>query len=366
MLNLAILSPNENVYSETFIRAHKNLPFNNKFYFGGLIPTHLENDGYIQKNHLLEIFYRIKYKINKRLSPKELALIHSLKRNNIDVILAEFGVTAAESLNTIMYLKKPLIVHFHGADASEKSILKKYEIKYKEIFTYAHTVIVVSKAMEETLLNMGCPRHKVLLNTYGPSPAFFNVIPDYNSKQFISVGRFVDKKAPYATIKAFKSVIEQYPDAILLMIGDGPLLNTCKNLAKIWGIEKNIIFKGVQTPEEIRTLFCNSLAFVQHSIVAENGDSEGTPVGILEAQAAGLPVVSTKHAGIPDVVIHEKTGLLCEELDVNMMALNMLRLIKSPELCKVYGDYAKLNIKEYFSLEKHLGLLEKVILDAKA
>src|SRR5690606_10578037 len=129
---------------------------------------------------------------------------------------------------------------------------------------------------------------------YGPNEDFFQLQPDYQSHQFVSVGRFVDKKAPYALIMAFKDLLKQFPQARLIMIGDGYLLNTCKNLVKILELEKVIQFVGSLSHQEVQKHIERSFCFLQHSIVADNGDSEGSPVGIIEASAAGLPVISTR------------------------------------------------------------------------
>src|SRR5438132_3366189 len=109
--------------------------------------------------------------------------------------------------------------------------------------------------------------------------------------------------------------------------------------------------------------------FVQHSIVAPSGDSEGTPVSILEAGATGLPVVSTRHAGIPDVVIEGETGFLVDEGDVHGMAEYMLRMIKEPELAGRMGAVAQKHIQENFSRARSLNRLWSIIescIEAKA
>jgi glycosyltransferase involved in cell wall biosynthesis len=87
-------------------------------------------------------------------------------------------------------------------------------------------------------------------------------------------------------------------------------------------------------------------------------------VAILEASAAGLPVISTIHAGIPDVINNGTTGLLSEEHDVDTMANNMIRLLNNPDLAKQLGAAGKEHIKKYFSLERHINELQKVINEA--
>ena len=102
-------------------------------------------------------------------------------------------------------------------------------------------------------------------------------------------------------------------------------------------------------------------AFVQHSVEAPSGDAEGTPVAVLEAGASGLPVVATRHAGIPDVVIEGKTGLLVEEHDVAGMADAMLRLIDDPPLAANLGAAARDHVRAHFSMERSIDRLWRII-----
>ncbi len=354
---LAILSPGQNAYSETFIQAHRKLPFNIKFYYGGSLPFLLEEGNILA----LPTPEKIKRKLLKGFSDAEKLLLFSLRKEKVVCVLAEYGTTAADSLHVIKYLKLPLIVHFHGYDASQKEVIEQYGGKYKEVFDYASKVIVVSKKMFVDLVNLGCPAEKLVLNSYGPDDSFFKIIPEFNSQQFVSVGRFVEKKAPQQTIKSFQKVVSQFPTAKLVMAGDGYLLETSKSLAATLGLQDNIAFPGALNREGVQQLFRNSIAFVQHSVVAENGDSEGTPVAILEAQAAGLPVISTFHAGIPDVVINNDTGLLVEENDVAGMANNMVRILKENGLAEKFGAAGSSRVKQHFNMDKHLGVLKNII-----
>lgn len=360
-MNLAILSPSQNGYSETFIQAHKSLPFKTSYYFGDYIPSQLENSGPLIRNSWERNLFRLRRRIYEHMSVPELALVSSLKANKIDVVLAEYGTTAACCLEAIKMLKLPLIVHFHGYDASVENILNAYREKYKEIFIYAKAVIVVSKKMYSQLLTLGCPKEKLYLNTCGPNPTFFKVCPSFKTKQFVSVGRFVDKKAPFLTIVAFKEVVNQYPDARLVMIGDGPLYNTCENLIKALDLKDNIELRGILNVTEIMKVFESSIGFVQHSVRAQNGDSEGTPVAILEASAASLPVISTNHAGIPEVVMHSESGYLVEEFDVVSMSEYIKQVYQNPDHGRKLGECGASIVKSNFTLEKHLKMLSDII-----
>jgi len=208
---------------------------------------------------------------------------------------------------------------------------------------------------------LGCPPDKIVLNACGPNSTFFNIKPSFNKKYFTAIGRFVDKKAPHLTITAFSKVAKQYADAKLFMVGSGKLLSTCEDLVRNLGIEKQVSFLGKQSREQIATLLTNTLAFVQHSVTAESGDTEGTPVAVMEASAAGLPVIATRHAGIPDVIEHDVTGFLVEEFDVATMARYMLDLCDNSEKARTLGKKGSEHIKQNFTIEKHLNCLTELI-----
>ena len=230
----------------------------------------------------------------------------------------------------------PFIVHFHGHDASVVEKIKKHD-NYQALFKAAHFVVAVSKVMERKLKELGCPVNKLVLNTYGPNNAFLQLQASCKEESLVSIGRFVDKKAPYYTILAFSEALKECPNAVLYMAGNGILQDTCQNLAKYLGIDKQVKILGVIETEKYQEILTRTRGFVQHSITATNGDMEGTPLAVLEASAAGVPVISTFHAGISDVVIHEKTGLLVEEHDVKGMAQNMVRVLKDQQFAYEMG-----------------------------
>lgn len=364
-MNIAIFTPNQNPYSETFIQTHKNYLKGKIFYYYGN-NENIRIEG-VQKIISKKDAFILKVKKKFLKKPSHYvwrkAVIYSLKQHNIDVVLVEYGTHAHQILPIIKESKIPMVVHFHGYDASVYEAIKKCN-NYNEVFTYASSVIAVSRKMEEMLLNIGCPRNKLVYNVYGPQTEFETVVPTFDKKQFIGIGRFTDKKAPYYTILAFKKVVHKHPDAQLLLAGDGALLNSCLNLIKYYKLEANIKLLGVIKPEEYRGLIKNSRAFVQHSITALNGDMEGTPLAILEASAAGIPVISTLHAGIPDVVKHEKTGLLSSEHDVETMAIHMEQLLDDIEFAKQLGAAGKTNITNNFNIKKHIDLLQTTIENA--
>ncbi|TNJ45771.1 glycosyltransferase [Tamlana fucoidanivorans] len=361
-MNIAIFTPCQNPYSETFIQAHKKGLKGTVFYYYGY-GTQLKLEGVDRLMPLyLYKLHRIRAMFKKRGSADlwKQCVLYSLSNNKIDVVLVEYGNHAHYLYSVLKEAKIPVVVHFHGYDASVATVIESCK-GYKAVFQFSRKIIAVSKVMESRLLAMGCPKEKMVYNVYGPNRIFESVMPKFSKKQFLSVGRFTDKKAPYYSIMAFQKVLQKYPEATLLMAGNGVLLNVCKNLVKHLKLENNVFFLGIITPDKYVDLLSESLAFVQHSITADNGDMEGTPLSVLEASAAGLPVISTCHAGIPDVVEHEKTGLLCQEHDVDGMAENMLRVLEDLSYAKYLGKAGKEYITCSFSLERHLNQLERIL-----
>lgn len=361
---IALVSPSQNAYSETFIQQHKErLNGNIFYYYNGYLPDKLEG-GLLLNSRKSRIVHIIKghYRLNE-FSLEQMVLIESFKKNNIQVVFAEYGPTGEELVKVCEFLKIPLLVHFHGIDASSTEIVQSYS-SYRGIFNYASYIIAVSKEMYRDLKELGCPEEKLVYNVYGPREEFLKVRPKFLNDQFLFAGRFVNKKAPYNLVLAMKKVTEKYPTAKLMMAGDGDLLESCKRLSTHLELSQNIIFPGIQSLKQLLDHMENSIAYVQHSVETDNGDKEGTPLAILEANAAGLPVISTEHAGIPDVVSHNFNGMLCKEHDIMKTADFMIELLKNKEKARIMGEKGRETIKTSFSLSKHINNLNDLINNA--
>jgi len=360
-MNVAIFSPFQNAYSETFIRAHKNYLKDNVYLYYGVKPF-IKLDGKENQFNLLKFFLRFGEKI-RFFKPNTwwiLPLKKSLKNNKIDRILIEYGSHTHNLLPLLKDLNIHIVTIFHGFDASVYKIIKECQ-NYQDVFRISKRVIAVSIQMKNALIDLGCDPSKIVHTPCAPNDTFFDVRPTFSQKQFISIGRFVDKKAPYLTILAFQIVLNKYPEYILKMGGDGPLLNTCKNLVEYMGVQKNVIFLGVISPKEFKKELSTSTGFIQHSITADDGNKEGTPVGVLEASAAGIPVISTYHAGIPDVILHDKTGLLSNEKDVKNMANNIIKIIENKDLAIKMGSKGKKYVKDNFNMSNHIRIIQKAL-----
>jgi glycosyltransferase involved in cell wall biosynthesis len=280
----------------------------------------------------------------------------------IDVVLAEYGMTGAEIQDACRLAGVPLVAYFYGFEAWSKPVVEKYLPDYKRLFGNAAALVAVSASIATRLADWGAPREKIHEIVCGADVhRFQGADPARAEPHFVAVGRFVEKKAPYLTVLAFRDAVAVQPSARLSMVGDGPLLGPTRRLAATLGLGEKVVFHGIRTPEEIAELMRSARAFVQHSLTAEDGDKEGTPVAIVEAQAAGLAVVSTRHSGIPDVVVDGETGLLVDEGDAAAMGQMMARLALDPALAGRLGAAGRQRALALFSLEEHLRKLAEVL-----
>lgn len=363
---ICIITTNKKGYSETFIRNHiQHLPFSKKVLYEGLSPVLY--DWETEEPLYNPYFYKIQRHFVSKLKPfSEEEFISTylsayLKKNKIQIALAEFGPVGANVIEACMKAEVPLIVHFHGDDAHKEGFIKKYN-GYQKLIKHAKGVICVSNAMKEQLSRLGFSDQQLHLIPYGIDVSFFSGgNPASSAPTFLAVGRFVDKKAPHLSILAFQKVLKKIPDAKLIMIGTGYLLSACKALARSLGISSQVEFKGICDQNEVQLYMKQSRAFLMHSVTPETGEKEGTPLSILEAGASGLPVISTFHAGIPEAVIHKKTGFLVNEYDIEKMSLYMIELAEKPDLAQQMGEAGKNHIKSSYSLNQQIKKLADVI-----
>ncbi len=363
---ICIITTNKKGYSETFIHNHiKHLPFPKQVLYGGSTPVlydwETEKPLYAPYLHKIKKHLISKWKTFSEEEFVSNYLSTYLKKNKIQIVLAEFGPVGSNVIGACIKAKIPLIVHFHGDDAHAQRFVTQYE-GYKKLIQHAKAVVCVSHVMKKQLSALGFSQQQLHLIPYGIDTSFFSgANPANTSALFLAVGRFVDKKAPHLTILAFKKVLAEVPDAKLIMIGSGPLLNACKSLVAALHIDEYVVFKGICSQEEVQHCIREARAFLMHSITPETGEKEGTPLSILEASAAGLPVISTFHAGIPEAVIHQKTGYLVTELDIEKMSLYMIEFAEKPALAQQMGEAGKNHIKKSHNLAEQISKLADII-----
>jgi glycosyltransferase involved in cell wall biosynthesis len=328
----------KDVPTETFIRNHINHLGNERRAVYGVTPKALQSAENKNRFHQM------------------------LKQYLPDVVVAEYGPAGVAVADICEAAGVPLVVHFHGFDAYRNDVVRAFEQAYPRMFQKAALVITGSDDMRRQLISLGAPESKVVSQPYGIDTEKFGRSGGYPDKvRFVSVGRFVEKKAPLLSLTAFWLTHQRYPDCSYTMVGDGPLLNVCREHAHNLGIADALEFTGTLRHEALNDVLQSSSVFIQHSLRPRNGDSEGMPISVIEACAKGLPVIATRHAGIPEVIEDGVNGALVDEGDVRAMAAKMLKLCLKkndiPKMGKAGLEIAHRN----FDNRGYIGSLEKII-----
>jgi colanic acid/amylovoran biosynthesis glycosyltransferase len=371
MLNLAITSRSADGNPESFVKAHSAIRENILFYYGDMVPRYLKGQGLISVDRAALSSPMELLKIAKRFNPIKFRRMHlgvmdyflaeSFRKNSVDVVLSEYGDCSALVMGACRAYGIPLVAHFHGRDCSSNEVINEFSSRYKQLFNYASSVVAVSHVMEQKLMSLGCPKEKLVYAPCVPDAEYYDIEPNPKGKQIVSIGRFVDKKAPFVTLLAFKKVLEKHLEANLVMAGDGPLLSATKHLSQILGLGDRVLFPGNIDHSEVFRLMSRSLVYIQHSVTADDGDMEGTPVSVMEASAAGLPVVSTLHAGIPEVIVNGETGLLSKEYDLDAMVQNLNLVLSDSDLAKRLGMAGKNFMRTNYSKEHQIDVLTDAV-----
>ncbi|AXR07344.1 glycosyltransferase [Salinimonas sediminis] len=354
--------------SETFLRLHITKvtgvvdglignPGKRRFHYSGasLMPQNLAYK--VVKNLTRMVAGENHYFSDSRV------LARYLTKHNIDIVLAEYGSTAVEVMDACRLAKVKLVAHFHGWDAYADEMLAQYGQAYTRLFEQAAHIIAVSRHMQAQLESLGCPAHKITVNPCGAdiSDTLERTGQTTQVRDFIIVGRLTPKKAPLVSLEAFHRILRTTADARLHIIGDGPLMAPCEEYVKQHGLAQQVIFHGAQGHDYVIEKLQQSDCFLQHSVVAPNGDHEGTPVSVLEAMLLGLPTIATRHAGINDVITHQQTGFMVDEHDIDEMTAQMQFVIDNPAVAFAIGQAARKHVLANHTAGINIMNIEKML-----
>jgi glycosyltransferase involved in cell wall biosynthesis len=209
-------------------------------------------------------------------------------------------------------------------------------------------------------LEMGYPADRTIVHSIGVDVERFKppATLRQREKSVLFVGRLVEKKGCGSLIEAMVDVQRHSPAAELVVIGAGPLRADYEARAVELGVRCR--FLGVQPTAVVRDRMSRASVFCVPSVVAASGDAEGFGMVFIEAQAMGLPVVSTLSGGIPEAVKNGETGLLVAERDSAALAEAILRLMQDEELWQQYSLAGRRNVVNHFNLVQQTGRLENL------
>ena len=250
-------------------------------------------------------------------------------KDDYDLYHVHFG-SFAKHLDFFADFNAPFAVSFYGTDASQK--LESNPDIYNPLWPRVDAIIVLSYDMKERLINAGAPEEKIYLNPLCIDlPSFeFDPTPYSDPLKIVSIARMTEKKGLRYAIESISHVSDDL-NVEYRIAGDGDLRADLEDLVRRENVEDSVTFLGWREQPEIQELLRESHLFMLPSRTAPSGDREGTPTALLEAQAVGLPIISTYHAGIPEIVEHQRRGLLCPVMNSEALAEAIRRLVDRRE-----------------------------------
>jgi colanic acid/amylovoran biosynthesis glycosyltransferase len=301
---------------------------------------------------------RIPARLDQVIAERKPGLIH-----------AQFGLGGALALPIAAQAGLPLVVTFHGGDATKDKHFEQraliptiFQRRRHKMAETARTILCVSHFVRDRLIARGFPAGKLVTHYLGIDiPAEVVLPPIGISQTVLFVGRLVEKKGVDTLIDAMAMLRQSAPGLELSVIGDGPGRAELEKRARAAGVK--VKFHGWLDERHVHAAMRRALLLAVPSRAAAGGDSEGLPTVIMEAMALGVPVVATRHAGIPEIVADRVTGLLAPEADAQALADAILTLKNDPELANRLRGEAYADVRARFDADRQSALLERMLLE---
>lgn len=289
------------------------------------------------------------------------------------LIHAHFGVDAVAAWPTIRRLGLPMVVTLHGYDVNirpdfwEQGGMGREHKTYPSVFREMSRDPLVSFIAVSTAIKKQAVDHydispeKMTVNYLGIDPSKFSasVIPIEERPLLVTyVGRMVEKKGPDILIKAVAEARKYVPEIKLQLIGDGPLKSDMESLALRIGCPAS--FLGVQGSEVVASSLKRSRLFCLPSITASNGDAEGLPIVLLEAQACGVPVITSAVGGRDEGIAPNQTGWAFSEGDIEQLTRLLVEKITNVEILNNVAHAGPQYINEHHNCFFHARELENI------
>lgn len=372
-----VYKPDVLPYSETFIK-EQMLAYRN--WHGVLVghrrvPDGLSLDGLDVRLLLNDPPGRVeelRWRLRRLLGLVSRAEVRRLAAENAQLFHAHFGTMAVDIWPLVRALNLPMVVTLHGFDINihrewweaghggwrRRSYPRKLLALAREPRVH---FIAVSEAVRRRAIEYGIPADKITVCYIGVDTERFKPggLPiTERPSRVLFVGRLVEKKGCRYLIEAFAKVAQQVPDAELVIVGDGPLRAQLEEQAR--GVNARIKFLGALSSEQVKQQMDQTRVFCLPSITAENGDAEGLPISILEAQACGIPIVATEQDGLKEMVISGETGFLFRDKDTDSITRYISRLLISDEPVKLLSRISRSLAVNSFDIKLIVSDLENL------
>ena len=287
---------------------------------------------------------------------------------NVNIAHAHFADLACDYSDFIKNKNVPLVVSYYGYDYEYLPFIKpEYIKKYKELFKKADKFICEGTHGASILTRMGCPPNKIEVIRLGVEIQF---IPFHTKTKFpqvltlVQIATLREKKGHIYSLKAFHKALKKCPNMHLTFVGSGEIsiYNELQDYIAINNLQNHVTIINEIDFNKLHAFISQFDVFIHPSCYSENRDCEGgAPIVLLDAQACGLPIISTTHCDIPDEVIHQKTGLLTPEKDIDALqsSIHYFYNMDNTEY-QSYSNAARQHVEEHFSIQKNSIKLKEV------
>lgn len=281
------------------------------------------------------------------------------------LVHAHFGQSGPAALTIAEALKIPLVVTFHGQDATITPEQARRSWRGREflrgknrVMQRAGLIIAVSDFIRTRLLAQGYPEDRVVTHRNGIDVSVFRRNESRREPVAVFVGRFVEKKGCEYLIRALGQLSQQGRAIRGVLVGDGPLRPALERLAVQVGAD--VEFTGFLALPEVRDWLGRACVAVVPSVTASDGNSEGLPTVILEAQAMGTPVIATRHAGNAEGLVEGRSALLVDERDVDGLARAIRFFHSDPAAVESFGAAGRAFVETNFDIAPQVAGLERI------
>jgi colanic acid/amylovoran/stewartan biosynthesis glycosyltransferase WcaL/AmsK/CpsK len=281
------------------------------------------------------------------------------RRLSPDIIHAQFGPAGVLVAPVAQRLGIPLVVTFHGYDYSMLPRVATWSRLYRRhLIDSLTSVIGVSNHVCVKLRELGFPDERVHLLHNGVRLGDFAYSDparrwDGRTVRCLHVGRLVEKKGPILLVRAFREALDRIPknvDLVLDMIGEGPLRPALESEISRLDLGERVRLLGALSHAMVSRKMQEAHLYLQHSVTAVNGDQEGHPIALIEASACGLPIVATRHDGLPEIVLDGSTGKLVDEGDVRGMGECIAHLARNPKAWTEMGARGRKHVERELNI----------------
>jgi colanic acid/amylovoran biosynthesis glycosyltransferase len=259
-----------------------------------------------------------------------------------DVVHCHYGVAGLRYGLAARLWGTPLVVSFYGYDASRYP-RERGEHVYQPLFANAQRVISLSEHMDARLRALGCApallrRVPLAVDATDDDGAARTTPGSEGPMRVLTVARLVEKKGIGVALHAIAQLRDTQTEVRYDVIGEGPLRAELEALAASLGISDRVGFLGAMPNERVRHAMHEADLFVLPSVTAASGDEEGTPTVLLEAAYARLPVLATRHAGVPEIVADGESGVLVPEGDPVALADGLRAMLAARDRWPAMGE----------------------------